>query len=707
MRVEQLWLSDFLATQNTEFIIPVYQRNYAWEKVHCKKLLDDIKELTNSSKSHFLGTITYILHIKESGFSMEREFVIIDGQQRITSIMLLLKAIDTLTKDEKIKNTIKNFIHLGEQNKLRLKPIINDREALRYVMEGRADKFSEDCKIIQNYKFFLNELRKMLKEGLSLDRICATFQRLNIVAIGLEKDRGDDDPQAVFESINATGLHLEGVDLIRNFLMMNDNLAEQERLFDEYWARIEDTLVKKEESIIDFIEKYLRIYYGSKIRVGSSELIYHHFKELTRDYFQDDREKIMQDLLKFVKFYKIVATENGDLNDVNASLREKKELLTKMKFIRMLKFGVAYPFIMRLCDDFFSQRLDFANFYGILNVLISYFVRRAICRVESNALNDVMYDLYKKLENESEDNSYNINLNSLMQNLGHRTGSQLFPNNVYVERHFGDVNAYGLKAICPLVFYEIEALNNKELIDTMPPQSLSVEHFYPKTSTKEWQELVGEDYNKLEQYHINTFGNLTLINKDSNSRLSNKPFNEKIRILEDNSTLNLNRYFQRVDTWNIDEIQRRSQWLYEKFTQVDAFRDLPENARSQMEIITLQSEWEFLVPSLIIFPNGEKTRLKFIRDIPKVVIEYMQKHHSNEFYELLSRSYFDFIKEPSEIKKMQENNERIDVDLDFEEFHFVETHANSNRIQNSLLKLVDGLNLDPNKFEIKGYYKNS
>ena len=227
MKASQSTINDFFALTNTMFSIPVYQRNYTWSKDNCAKLLEDVVSIAKNEKTHFMGSITYILHFidEENSLRKLQEFVIIDGQQRITTTMLLLKALETKTQDESIKDEISRLLSLSKGQKLRLKPIKRDREAFDLVMQNRWTEIQGKSHIRENYAFFLKELDNYLAKGYSIEEIYGAFLRLKIVGIGLEL--GDDDPQVVFESINATGVQLTGLDLIRNYLMMGENSAKQ------------------------------------------------------------------------------------------------------------------------------------------------------------------------------------------------------------------------------------------------------------------------------------------------------------------------------------------------------------------------------------------------------------------------------------------------------------------------------------------------
>ncbi len=222
MNPEQNTINDFFSKTSTIFSIPVYQRNYTWEEENCEKLLQDIISISQNKKTHFMGSITYILHLIDDEKSLRQlqEFVIIDGQQRVTTIMLLLKAIETKIPNEEVKKEIDGLLNLSRQ-KLRLKPIKSDKEAFDLVMQDRWNEIQDTPHIKENYRFFTKELDNYISKGYRIEEIYGAFLRLKIVAIGL--DPREDDPQVVFESINATGVQLKGLDLIRNYLMMGEN----------------------------------------------------------------------------------------------------------------------------------------------------------------------------------------------------------------------------------------------------------------------------------------------------------------------------------------------------------------------------------------------------------------------------------------------------------------------------------------------------
>ncbi len=531
MKATQSTINDFFALTSTIFSIPVYQRNYTWEEENCEKLLQDIINISQNKKTHFMGSITYILHLIDDEKSLRQlqEFVIIDGQQRITTIMLLLKAIETKIQNEGIKKEINNLLNLSGQ-RLRLKPIKSDREAFDLVMQNKSYNIQGVSHIKNNYKFFTKELDKYLDKGYRIEEIYGTFLRLKIVAIGLEI--GEDDPQVVFESINATGVQLKGLDLIRNYLMMGENSDNQKHLYETYWVPLEDWLGEKD--LNEFIKTYLRIYLED-IKGGERE-VYYALKAHHRDNFPNNIQALMSDMREYGRIYQIFLDRDHHFLECGDS-QQLAKLRLCIKDLVKIKFGVAKPFILRCARDFEEGKLDYENFHEILQILISYYVRRSVCGDSTAVLNNFLYSLYRQLEE-------NVSADALKRYLGKSVGQTAFPNDDRIKAAFLVRNAYATNQVCKFILLEIEKLSNAE-----PPreENLEVEHFYPKTPTQEWRDKVG-DYFTFEQDYLNNFGNLTLTGQ--NSRLGNKSYEAKIELMEQHSSLHLNDYFiNNTDSW--------------------------------------------------------------------------------------------------------------------------------------------------------------
>ncbi|RVZ79461.1 DUF262 domain-containing protein [Helicobacter pylori] len=678
MKATQSTVNDFFALTGTIFSIPVYQRNYTWEEESCEKLLQDIVSISQNKKTHFMGSITYILHLIDDKKSLRKlqEFVIIDGQQRITTIMLLLKAIETKIPNEGIKKEIDGLLNLSGQ-KLRLKPIKSDKEAFDLVMQNRSHEIQGVSHIKNNYKFFTKELDNYISKGYRIEEIYGAFLRLKIVAIGLEL--GEDDPQVVFESINATGVQLKGLDLIRNYLMMGENSDNQNRLYNTYWVPLEDWLGEKD--LNEFILTYLRIYFEDKLKKEERE-VYYALKDHHRDNFSDNIQGLMSDMREYGRIYQIFLDRDhyflhrGDPQQL-ANLHLCVKVLVK------IKFGVAKPFVLRCARDFEEGKLDYENFYEILQILISYFVRRSVCGDSTPTLTRVLYSLYRQLENVSAD--------ALKRYLGKSVGQAAFPNDDKIKAAFLVRNAYAANQVCKFILLEIEKLSNAE-----PPkeENLEVEHFYPKTPTQEWRDRVG-DYFTFEQDYLNNFGNLTL--SGQNQRLGNKSYEAKIVLMEEYSSLHLNDYFiNNTDSWGIEEVKARSEYLADRFCQVGLFKDLPKEYRKREINKTLDDDLTSHNLQSVKLPNGQRKTTRNAKELVSAVIDYLLENAREAF-----ESYTD--EEPRYIcwdkakAQLRDRDGTLVVPFEKYGFYFV-SNASYQTTGSNLKDLILGCELNPKDF---------
>ncbi len=682
MKTTQSTINDFFALPGTIFSIPVYQRNYTWEEENCEKLLQDIISISQNKKTHFMGSITYILHYIDDEKSLRKlqDFVIIDGQQRITTIMLLLKAIETKIPNEEIKKEIDGLLNLSGQ-KLRLKPIKSDKEAFELVMQNRSHEIQGVSHIRNNYKFFTKELDNYISKGYRIEEIYGAFLRLKIVAIGLEL--GEDDPQVVFESINATGVQLKGLDLIRNYLMMGENSDNQNRLYNTYWVPLEDWLGEKD--LNEFILTYLRIYFEDKLKKEERE-VYYVLKAHHRDNFSDNIQGLMSDMREYGRIYQIFLDRDhyflhrGDPQQL-ANLRLHIKDLVK------IKFGVAKPFVLRCARDFEEGKLDYENFHEILQILISYFVRRSVCG-DSNALNKFLYPLYRQL-------GENVSADALKRYLGKSVGRTAFPNDDRIKAAFLVRNAYAANQVCKFILLEIEKLSNAE-----PPkeENLEVEHFYPKTPTQEWRDMVG-DYFTFEQDYLNNFGNLTL--SGQNQRLGNKPYEAKIALMEEYSSLHLNDYFtNNTDSWGIEEVKARSEYLADQFCQVGLFKDLPKEYRTRELHKTLDDDLTNHNLQSVKLPNDQRRMARNAKGLTSAVIDYLLENARESFESYTddeSQKYIYWSKAKAEAK---DRDGTLVVPFEKYGFYFV-SNASYQTVGSNLKDLILGCDLNPRDFIVE------
>ncbi|WJJ03276.1 DUF262 domain-containing protein [Helicobacter pylori] len=679
MKAIQSTINDFFALTGTIFSIPVYQRNYTWEEENCEKLLQDIVSISQNKKTHFMGSITYILHSIDDEKSLRQlqEFVIIDGQQRITTLMLLLKAIETKIPNEEIKKEIDNLLNLSGQ-KLRLKPIKSDKEAFDLVMQNRSHEIQGVSHIRNNYKFFTKELDNYISKGVRIEEIYGAFLRLKIVAIGLEL--GEDDPQVVFESINATGVQLKGLDLIRNYLMMGENSDNQNRLYNTYWVPLEDWL--GERDLNDFIKTYLRVYLEKKLSEGERK-VYDALKTHHKDNFLNDIGALMKDMREYGRIYQIFLDRDHHFLH-RGNPQQLANLRLRIKDLTKIKFGVAKPFILRCARDFEEGKLDYENFHEILQILISYFVRRSVCGDLTGVLTNFLYPLYRQLENVSAD--------ALKRYLGKSVGQAAFPNDDRIKVAFAVRNAYSANQVCKFVLLEIEKLKNAE-----PPkeEDLEVEHFYPKTPTQEWRDMVG-DYFTFEQDYLNNFGNLTL--SGQNQRLGNKPYEEKIRLMEEYSSLHLNDYFiNNTHSWGIEEVRARSEYLADKFCQVGLFKDLPKEYRTREISKTLDDDLTCYKLQSVKLLNGQRKPARNAKELASVVIDYLLENAREAFESYTDDESQKYICWDKAKAQLRDRDGTLVVPFEKYGFYFV-SNASYQTVGSNLRDLILGCDLNPRDF---------
>ncbi|GAA9219519.1 DUF262 domain-containing protein [Helicobacter pylori] len=681
MKATQSTINDFFALTGTIFSIPVYQRNYTWEEENCKKLLQDIVSISQNKKTHFMGSITYILRLIDDEKSLRQlqEFVIIDGQQRVTTIMLLLKTIETKIQNEGIKKEIDSLLNLSGQ-RLRLKPIKSDKEAFDLVMQNRSHELQGVSHIRNNYKFFTKELERYISKRYRIEEIYGAFLRLKIVAIGLVL--GEDDPQVVFESIN-TGVQLKGLDLIRNYLMKGENSENQKHLYDTYWVPLENWLGEKD--LNDFIKTYLRIYFEYKVKEGERE-VYYTLKAHHRDNFPNDIQGLMSDMREYGRIYQIFLDRDHYFLKRGDS-QQLANLRLRIKDLVKIKFGVAKPFVLRCARDFEEGKLDYENFHEILQILISYFVRRSVCGESTPTLTRFLYSLYRQLEE-------NVSADALKRYLGKSVGQAAFPNDDKIKVAFAVRNAYAANQACKFILLEIEKLSNAE-----PPkeENLEVEHFYPKTPTQEWRDMVG-DYFTFEQDYLNNFGNLTL--SGQNQRLGNKSYEAKIALMEQHSSLHLNDYFiNNTHSWGIEEVKARSEYLADQFCQVGLFKDLPKEYRTREISKTLDDDLTSHKLQSVRLPNNERRLAKNAGGLVKAVIDYLLEN-AREAFESYTDEAQRYICWDKAKAQLRDRDGTLVVPFEKYGFYFV-SNASYQTVGNNLRDLILGCDLNPRNFIVE------
>lgn len=548
MKASETKIDRFLATSETTFAIPVYQRNYDWTIKECQQLFNDIIRIADSNdNAHFIGSIVYVHDDVYSATGLN-ELTIIDGQQRLTTITLIYCVLYRLAKqmgNENLVNRIQKMYLINEfapeTEKLKLKPTENNKEALRFILNSDGtDEFSGGySRIIDNFNFFKNHINtenyEIVLKGLS-----------KLVFVDISLDRAKDNPQRIFESLNSTGLDLSQADLIRNYILMGLKQREQNNIYKNYWEIIERN-AKEETLNISMVSDFIRDFLTLKNKeIPNKKDVYFKFKQKYPTTIVEELENILSELKSLVKFY------NKLLNPKNET---DTEIRKQLKYINQLEINVAYPFLMKVYEDYSNQIIDKATFIAVLESIQSFAWRRFIVGLPTNALNKIFMSLYEKIDIENY-------LFSVQKSLLLFSRSQRFPKNNEVSNSLKEKDIYNIKPKNRTYFFErLENYNNKEFVVIEGNEKITIEHIFPQNPDPKWKiELGEEEYIFIKENYLNTIGNLTL--SGNNGKLSNKPFVEKRDMNIDNgeqgykfSRLWLNNDLKERDIWNKTEIE--------------------------------------------------------------------------------------------------------------------------------------------------------
>jgi uncharacterized protein with ParB-like and HNH nuclease domain len=557
MKANETKVEDFLSSNKTQFVIPVYQRNYDWTTGQCKQLLDDILEVGTSKKmnAHFIGSIVYV-HDDVYTASRIKELTVIDGQQRLTTLTLVYLALYRLAKviqNVELVNEISETYLINkfspEEEKLKLRPTDNNDRALKYLLRSdENEEYSDFSKLIDNFNYFKGRITEE-----NYQTVLKGLSKLMFVEVSLDREK--DDPQRIFESLNSTGLELAQADLIRNYILMGLNRKDQNKIYQNYWEVIEK-LAKDEtlnvSRVSDFIRDYLTL---ENKNIPNKGKVYLEFKTKYPTTTLDELETNLSGIKSLVKHY------NKLINPKNET---DKEIRLQLEYINRLETNVAYPFLMKVYDDYSNSIIDKPTFIKVLDLVQTFTWRRFILGLPTNALNKIFMSLYDKVE----PTNY---LYSIQKSLLQRTGVQRFPKNAEVIDALKVKDVYNIKSKNRTYFLErLENFENKEPVMIDGNTDITIEHIFPQNPDPKWKiELGTDDYNFIKENYINTIGNLTL--SGNNGKLGNKSFIDK-RDLADagykDSRLWLNKYLSILDKWDKAEIERRFDLIAERVLKI-------------------------------------------------------------------------------------------------------------------------------------------
>lgn len=552
MKAEPEKIIDTMFDNKRQYQIPVYQRNYDWKKDNCLELFNDVINAYEKERTHFLGTVVQVQQDEEGGL---KHYIIVDGQQRMTSIYLLLKALyDKGEESEKaeIKGLLFNEsashdFDKQEKNKLKLKPIKTDNEQFLFLMNDKQDKMDRNSNIWINYDYFCTLIDEKKKKEYKIKNILNGLKRLEIVMISLKEP--NDDPQVIFERINSTGEDLKLADLIRNYLLMTD--VNMDYLFEEYWLPVETKLGKTE------INKYFLTYIIFKLGEVKEDEAYQQFKKWA-DASELSHEDIMKELKYYSKFYAAFAGFDNDYS---------KEINNYLAAYRSLKQSTMYPFLFSVFDDYERKVIDEEIVLQILQFYLNYTIRRLVVGIPSNSLRGLYRSLYKRIfKNESLKDNYLETVYTFMAvDLAYTKDAT--PSDTTFKEKLMSENIYKNRSLCKYLLSILENGVNaiKEIVQI--DSDTTIEHIMPQNKDNEdWRKEIGENFDIVYDRYLHTLGNLSLTGY--NSELSDKKFKEKVDMIKAKSKfVVLNQDVIDKQNWNEKTITARADRLSSKLLQ--------------------------------------------------------------------------------------------------------------------------------------------
>ena len=567
MKATEAKLLDFLR-QSPQFAIPVYQRTYSWTERECRQLWDDILRTGNDDQiaAHFVGAIVYI---KEGVYQVTRQspLLVIDGQQRLTTVMLILEALARHLGDgepvdgfspEKLRSYyLLNPLEKGERG-FKLVLTQTDKESLIALMQQRSLPTEASLRIMENFEFFEQQIADL---GHDFAPLCRGLAKLMVVDVGL--DREQDNPQLIFESMNSTGRALSQADLIRNFVLMGLEPVQQTRLYEDHWRPME--LAFGQDAYGTHFDRFMRHYLTLKTgeipKVGK---VYEAFKKYASrpTITRDGIDLLVTDIQRFADYYCSIALGRESPGRLNEAFRDLREL----------RVGVAYPFILELYSDYDTDQLSEADFYTAVRLVESYVFRRAVCSIPTNSLNKTFSTFGRELRTDSY-------LESIKAHFLLMPSYRRFPRDDEFKRELRERDVYNF----PRRSYLLRRLENHERKERVPVDEYTIEHVMPQNVdlSAKWRGDLGPEWQRVHEQWLHTLGNLTLTGY--NSEYSNRPFAAK-RDMEGGfrmSPLRLNRDMGSLERWDERAIQARAVSLADLAARVWSEVQIPDEKLAQ------------------------------------------------------------------------------------------------------------------------------
>ena len=580
MTGSEMKLVSYMQGSNKRFVIPVYQRNYDWKTENCKQLFDDlIKVVQNHRKSHFFGSIVSVFNPEGAN----DEFLVIDGQQRLTTVSLLMLAMYNAMEQKLVtpaKASLSERIYAeylvdkyqDEDTRIKLKPVKNDRVAFGKLFDN-ADEYVKDSNLTVNYYYFYDRIQK---QEITVDELFDAICRLEIINIKLNQD---DNPQLIFESLNSTGVALSEGDKIRNFILMGLPTNLQNKYYEDYWNKIE---VCTDYDVSAFIRDYLSV---KQQTTPSMNKVYFTFKAYVEDrHFET--ELLLKELLAYAKWYQILLIGGTANKSLNACIYRLNRLETT----------VTRPFFLEVLRLHSENKLAISEVAEIFGLTENYLFRRTICDVPTNALNKIFLLLHREIiRYDGTEENYTAKFKYALLSKKERGR---FPDDTEFTQSFAERQVYTMNRYRVYILERFEnfgTLEDKDIyrhIDAgVEDGGYSIEHIMPQHLTPAWRTVLGDDYEQIHEEWLHRIANLTLT--AYNSKYSNNPFEDKKTMKNgfEESGLRMNQWIAKKNQWSLAELEERSQYLMNKALEIWKFPETDfKPAEKQMDTFTLEDD---------------------------------------------------------------------------------------------------------------------
>lgn len=577
MKGSECKLVEYMEGSKKRFVIPVYQRNYDWKTENCKQLFDDlVKIIRNKRRSHFFGSIVSVYNPD----GRNTEFLVIDGQQRLTTVSLLFLAMYNLMKNGIITpatDSLSQQIYEDylvdkwqpEETRIKLKPVKNDRQAFAKLF-GDSGEHIKTSNLTLNYDYFYDRIQK---REITVDELYDAICSLEIINITLNNE---DNPQLIFESLNSTGLDLSEGDKIRNFILMDLPVKEQNAYYEKYWNRIEECTGY---DVSLFIRDYLSV---KRQSIPSGRYIYMTFKEYVET-TGAEIEPLLKELLDYAKRYSILLSGGTSGKALNACIYRLNRLETT----------VTRPFFLEVLRLYDENVLDLAQVTDIFLTAENYVFRRTVCDLPTNALNKIFLMLHRDIVRyDGTDDNY---VEKFKYALLSKKDRARFPDDSEFGAAFAERRIYRMNSKNKV--YIMERLENygtaedKDVYSHCDDGVYSIEHIMPQHLTPAWIKALGSDYEQIHEVWLHRIANLTLT--AYNSQYSNGTFDEKKNMKNGfrDSGIRMNTYIAAKDKWTLDELEERSEYLRARALEIWAVPVTAfEPPKRQLDFVTLDDD---------------------------------------------------------------------------------------------------------------------